>query len=159
MKAAILRAGQMVVEELDDLSPGPGQVLVEPIACGICGSDLHTVDHAHDLVAAAVAAGVTSFTADFDPDQDLVMGHELSCRITGLGAGVSGISEGDEFAAMPYLETPYWPSGAWLQQPVSWRLQLADVAQPRGASANSEWARSGAGSADRTHGCWPPCRE
>ncbi|MDG1086157.1 MAG: zinc-binding dehydrogenase [Acidimicrobiales bacterium] len=106
MKAAILRAGQMVVEELDDLSPGPGQVLVEPIACGICGSDLHTVDHAHDLVAAAVAAGVTSFTADFDPDQDLVMGHELSCCITGLGAGVSGISEGDEFAAMPYLETP-----------------------------------------------------
>jgi len=58
MRAAILRAGQMVVEDLADLTPGPGQVLVEPIACGICGSDLHTVDHAHDLVAAAVAAGV-----------------------------------------------------------------------------------------------------
>jgi len=96
----------MVVEDLDDLAPGPGQVLVQPIACGICGSDLHTVDHAHDLVAAAQAAGVESFTAGFDPDQDLVMGHELSCRVIGVGAGVTSIAEGDEFAAMPFLETP-----------------------------------------------------
>jgi len=83
-----------------------GRVLVEPIACGICGSDLHTVDHAHELVDAAVAAGVHSFTTGLDPDRDLVMGHELSCRVTGLGAGVTGLAEGDEFAAMPYLETP-----------------------------------------------------
>jgi len=96
----------MVVEDLDDLTPGPGQVLVEPIACGICGSDLHTVDHAHDLVAAAIAAGVPTFATSFDPDQDLVMGHELSCRVTGVGDGVTGIDEGAEFAAMPFLETP-----------------------------------------------------
>ena len=106
MKAAILRAGKMVVEELDDLHPGPGQVLVEPVACGICGSDLHTVDHAHDLVAAADAAGVDTFSAGFNPDEDLVMGHELAVRAIGLGTGVEGIAEGDEFAAMPFLETP-----------------------------------------------------
>ncbi len=96
----------MVVDDLDDLTPGPGQVLVEPIACGICGSDLHTVDHAHDLVAAAVAAGVDTFAKSFDPDKDVVMGHEMSVRVTGLGAGVSAIAEGDEFAAMPFLMTP-----------------------------------------------------
>lgn len=96
----------MIVEDLDDLTPGPGQVLVEPIACGICGSDLHSVDHAHELVDAAIAAGVHSFTSGLDPDKDLVMGHELSCRVTGLGAGVDGLAEGDVFAAMPYLETP-----------------------------------------------------
>jgi len=96
----------MIVDEIADLRPGPGQVLAEPIACGICGSDLHTVDHAHDLVGAAKAAGIVSFTDGFDPDQDLVMGHELSVRIIGLGKGVQGIGEGDEFAAMPMLETP-----------------------------------------------------
>jgi len=99
----------MVVEEVGDLEPGPGQVLVEPIACGICGSDLHTVDHAHELVAAGDAAGVSSFTAGFDPDQDLVMGHELSCRVIGVGAGVTAVGEGEEFAAMPFLETPSGP--------------------------------------------------
>jgi len=96
----------MVVEEIDDLTPGPGQVLVEPIACGICGSDLHTVDHAHDLVNAAEAAGVAAFVAGFDPDQDMVMGHELSVRAVGIGSGVTGIAEGESFAAMPFLETP-----------------------------------------------------
>ena len=74
----------MIVEELPDLSPGPGQVLVEPIACGICGSDLHTVDHAHDLVSAAKDAG-GGFSAQLDPDRDLVMGHEVSCRVLAVG--------------------------------------------------------------------------
>lgn len=95
----------MVVDEIPDLSPGPGQVLVEPIACGICGSDLHTVGHSHDLVRSAEAAGVASFGSGFDPDKDLVMGHELSVRILELGKDVEGLAEGDEFAAMPMLET------------------------------------------------------
>ena len=97
----------MVVEDLPDLEPGPGQVLVQPIACGICGSDLHTVGHAHDLVASAKASGIPGFTAGFDPDQDMVMGHEVSCRVIGVGAGVTGIVEGAEFAAMPSLQTPH----------------------------------------------------
>ena len=99
----------MVVDDIDDLTPGPGQLLVEPIACGICGSDLHTVDHAHDLVATAHAAGVSTFASGFDPDQDVVMGHEMSCRVIGVGADVEGVYEGGEFAAMPYLETPAGP--------------------------------------------------
>lgn len=106
MKAAILRDGAMVVEELPDLMPGPGQVLVEPIACGICGSDLHTVDHAHDLVDAAAASGVTGFVSTLDPDRDVVMGHELSCRVLAVGDRVEGVDEGGEFAAMPFLDTP-----------------------------------------------------
>ena len=113
MRAAILRNQQMVVEDLDDLTPGPGQVLVEPIACGICGSDLHTVDHAHELVAAADAAGSATFTSGFDPNRDLVMGHELSCRVIALGDGVAegygAKTEGGEFAAMPMLITPEGP--------------------------------------------------
>lgn len=104
MKAVVLRDGAMVVDEIDELTPGPGQVLVEPIACGICGSDLHTVDHAHDLVQSAVDAGIPTFS--FDPDADMVMGHELSVRVVGLGSGVDSVSEGDEMAAMPFLEIP-----------------------------------------------------
>lgn len=106
MRAAILRNRAMVVDDLPDLTPGPGQVLVEPIACGICGSDLHTVDHAHELVETAKVAGAAGFSDNFDPDRDLVMGHEVSCRVLALGAGVTGVQEGAEFAAMPFLETP-----------------------------------------------------
>lgn len=105
MKAAILRNGAMVVEELPDLSPGPGQVLIEPLACGICGSDLHTVDHAHDLIDAARAAG-GGLGAWLDPELDLVMGHEVAGRVVGLGDGVTGVAEGAVFAVMPRLLLP-----------------------------------------------------
>lgn len=95
----------MVVDDLPDLTPGPGQVLVEPIACGICGSDLHTVDHAHELVETARAAGADTFSANFDPDRDLVMGHEVSCRVLEVGAGVD-LTIDSTHVAMPFLETP-----------------------------------------------------
>ena len=101
MKAAILRNKAMVVDDIEDLVPGEGQVLVETIACGICGSDLHTVDHAHELVAASKEAGLGTF--GFDPDLDLVMGHEISVRVLETGAGVSGIAPGTAMAAMPFL--------------------------------------------------------
>lgn len=95
----------MVVDDLPDLVPTARQVLVQPIACGICGSDLHTVDHAHELVATAKAAGADSFSANFDPDRDLVMGHEVSCRVLDLGADVDTIDIDGHYVAMPFVET------------------------------------------------------
>ncbi len=94
----------MVVDDLPEPVPGPGQVLVETIACGICGSDLHTVDHADHLVDTAVEAGMGTFI--FDPGRDLVMGHELAVRAIDLGAGVEGVALDQPMAAMPSLTTP-----------------------------------------------------
>ena len=41
MKAAIFRAGDIVVGDIPEPTPSAGQVLVKTLACGICGSDLH----------------------------------------------------------------------------------------------------------------------
>ena len=103
MHAAILRAGQIVVDEVPEPTPGPGQVLVETIACGICGSDLHCRLHAHDFVAASKASGMTIF--DFDPDADVVIGHEFSARVVDRGSGVSGLATGTAVVAHPALAT------------------------------------------------------
>ena len=35
---------------MPDLVPGPGEVLVRTLACGICGSDLHALKHADKMV-------------------------------------------------------------------------------------------------------------
>ncbi|MDF3338340.1 hypothetical protein P3H80_12965 [Mycolicibacterium septicum] len=41
MKAVVAQRGSVSFETVSDAVPGPGQVLVAPPACGICGSGLH----------------------------------------------------------------------------------------------------------------------
>jgi threonine dehydrogenase-like Zn-dependent dehydrogenase len=104
MRAAVLRQGRIVVDDVPDLTPGPGQVLIETIACGICGSDLHTVDHGHAMSRTAHEVGMGPFR--FDPDRDMVMGHEISARVLALGDGPDGPAPGTAVAVMPSLTTP-----------------------------------------------------
>ena len=104
MRAAILRKGRMVVDDIADLRPAVGQVLVETIACGICGSDLHTVDHAHQLSSTSREIGLATF--DFDPDQDMVMGHEMSVRVLETGPDVTGIKPDMVMVAKSVLTLP-----------------------------------------------------
>jgi threonine dehydrogenase-like Zn-dependent dehydrogenase len=103
MKAAILRDRAIVVDDVPEPMPGPGQVLLETIACGICGSDLHCRFHGRELVAASRQAGMSIF--DFDPDRDLVMGHEFSARVLEAGEGVRGLTSGAEVVAFPVVQT------------------------------------------------------
>src|SRR6202007_940080 len=59
-------------------SPGAGEVLIRVGACGICGSDVHGYDG--------------SSGRRIPP---IVMGHEAAGRIAAVGAGVTGLAEGD----------------------------------------------------------------
>lgn len=101
MKAAILRAGQIVVDDIGELPVLPGHVLLETIACGICGSDLHARKYGHEMVEAAKATGFDLFI--FDPDADIVMGHEFSGRVLEVGIGVDGIHAGTTVVAHPIV--------------------------------------------------------
>lgn len=101
MRAAIARRGQMVVEEVPEPVPGPGDALVEVKACGICGSDLHTLHHADSLLAVAELGGNES---TFDPNADFVMGHEFSAEVVELGPDTDGApaAVGDLVVSMPF---------------------------------------------------------
>src|SRR5206468_10681477 len=57
MRAAVMRKHQLVVADLPLPAPGPGEVLVKTLACGICGSDLHALKHAEKFVEAGRRAG------------------------------------------------------------------------------------------------------
>jgi threonine dehydrogenase-like Zn-dependent dehydrogenase len=78
----------MLVDEVTDPVPGPGQVLARTLACGICGSDLHAVKHLGQI--AQLQAGRPSGGEQLSVDRDIVMGHEFAAEIVELGPDTEG---------------------------------------------------------------------
>ncbi len=102
VRAVVARKRRLVVDEIDDLVPGPGDVLVAVRACGICGSDLHTLDHSEHLAEVGAAMGAD---LAFDPNADYVLGHEWSAEVLELGSdtGDASVQPGDLVVSVPYL--------------------------------------------------------
>ncbi len=91
MKALVKKAkgpGNMALLDVEEPSPGPGQVKIEIAHAGICGTDVH------------IASG--DFFHYFPP---LVLGHEFSGRVAEIGPGVEGIVPGARVTAEPTKST------------------------------------------------------
>src|SRR6188474_3517535 len=85
MRAAVLEefGEPLVVQEVDLADPGPGEVLVRLVACGVCHTDLYT------------ASGV-------DPSgyAPTVLGHEGAGVVEQVGEGVTSVSAGDHVVTL-----------------------------------------------------------
>lgn len=64
--------------------PGPGELLIEVAACGVCRTDLHVID------------------GDIAAHVPVVPGHEIVGRVIALGEGVTGWRLGER-AGVPWL--------------------------------------------------------
>ncbi|MEZ5742317.1 MAG: alcohol dehydrogenase catalytic domain-containing protein [Sphingomonadaceae bacterium] len=86
MKAAIYPGGGKapVIEDLPDPKPGAGEVLLKVHRCGICGTDL------------SMTKGEM-----FDFGENVQFGHEYAGEIVELGAGVEGLTKGQNVAVNP----------------------------------------------------------
>ena len=80
MRATVMRDFGLVVDTLPDPVPGPGEVLVRTLACGICGSDLHALKHARTF-----AQNMSGTSMGMDLSRDVVMGHEYCAEIVDYG--------------------------------------------------------------------------
>ena len=86
MKAAVITGiGQISVETVPDPTCGPKDVIVQVIASGICGTDLHILQ------------------GEFAPSLPIIPGHEFSGIITEIGKEVKGFKVGDKVAVDPSL--------------------------------------------------------
>jgi len=100
MKAAVLRESGQPLEIMDvpTPKPGPGEVVVQVVGCGMCHTDLHYLDH-----------GVPTFKSP-----PIVLGHEAAGTVAAVGEGVTTASEGDRVlipAVLSCGRCPYCRAG------------------------------------------------
>jgi len=80
------RPGKVSIQQVDDPTPGPREVLVRVDACGICGTDIHLLDGDSPLAR-----------------YPLIPGHEFSGEVVAVGAEVEHLRVGDFVAVDPNL--------------------------------------------------------
>ncbi len=77
---AVLAASKgesVIVEEINVPDPGPGEVVVDVAACGVCHTDLHYRDGA------------------INDDFPFLLGHEAAGTVDSVGEGVTSVASGD----------------------------------------------------------------
>lgn len=74
--------GDVEIQEIDEPTPGPNQVLIQVKAAGVCGSDLHMWRESHS----------------WEIKLPLVLGHEFCGVVLEVGQNVTGFQPGDRVA-------------------------------------------------------------
>jgi threonine dehydrogenase-like Zn-dependent dehydrogenase len=89
-----VRTKRFEVREVPRPVPGPGQVLVEVRAAGICLSDVHLIDG--------------SLNPLFLQGDEVTLGHEVAGVVAELGGDVTGCAEGDRVTLQAGEEVDGW---------------------------------------------------
>jgi len=105
MRAVVALGGRLTCEEVADPEPGPGQVLVRTLCCGICGTDLHALNHLRLAGEGQGAAG--GFGAGIDPKRGVVFGHEFAAELLDYGPRTERrLRRGARLVSMPFIAAP-----------------------------------------------------
>lgn len=105
MRAVVRRNKQLVCDEIGELTPAQGQVLVKTLACGICGSDLHALTHMEHMIELGRRGG--GGDNGFDPSADTVFGHEFCAEVLEFGPGTTrALKAGARVVSIPVTLTP-----------------------------------------------------
>lgn len=83
---SVLEPHKLGIDQRDALPPGEGEVAIQVIRAGICGSDMHILHGSNPFVT-----------------YPRIIGHEFAGVITALGRGVSHLAIGDHVVADPVI--------------------------------------------------------
>jgi threonine dehydrogenase-like Zn-dependent dehydrogenase len=97
MRAVIRRNGGLVVDEVALPAPGAGQIVCRTLVCGICGSDLHALDHYDHMIDLTERLGGAS---QMLKGADTVFGHEFCCEVLETSGAFKA---GDRVVSIPGL--------------------------------------------------------
>ena len=101
MKAVVCRGAQLDVADIPGIQPGHGQVLLNVVRCGICGSDIHARHHCDELADVLSEIGYGDFMRS---DQRVVFGHEFCGEVAEYGPGCrKRTATGSHVVALPLI--------------------------------------------------------
>ncbi|MHA3704003.1 zinc-binding dehydrogenase [Jatrophihabitans sp. YIM 134969] len=101
MRATTCTDGVFEVVERPDPVPGPGQVVLDVHACGICGSDLHARAHADEFAATVAEVGYDGMFRSHEP---VVLGHEFTGVVVEHGPRTRGLhAPGSRVVSFPLV--------------------------------------------------------
>jgi D-arabinitol dehydrogenase (NADP+) len=83
--ARIVAPGRPEVVNVADPVPGPGEVLMEVAAAGVCGTDIHI------------------YRGEYEATYPIIPGHEFSGTVAAVGEGVVNFHPGDRVTADPNI--------------------------------------------------------
>ena len=86
MKSVVIeRPNEISVLERDVPEPGPGQLMIQVLASGICGTDLHI------------------YRGEYMGNYPVIPGHEFSGVVAATGSGITRFQVGDRVAIEPNI--------------------------------------------------------
>jgi threonine dehydrogenase-like Zn-dependent dehydrogenase len=101
VNGVICKQAKLTVAERPTPAPGKGQVLIEVLRCGICGSDLHARHHCDELAAVTAEIG---YDGAMRSDQEVILGHEFCGTVSEHGPGCrKSVAGGSHVVAFPLL--------------------------------------------------------
>lgn len=106
MRAVVRRNKQLVCADIEELTPGPGQVLAKTLCCGICGSDLHALHSFEHMLELGQRSGGGGVGGGIDPSADIVFGHEFCAEILDHGpSSAKTLKAGTRVVTVPVMMT------------------------------------------------------
>src|SRR5256885_2821793 len=101
MRAVVCQNAELDVVDAPEPTPARGQVRLEVVRCGICGSDLHARHGIDEWADLADRAGYHRFGRSSEP---LVFGHEFSGSLAEYGPGCRRkVPTGTPVVALPLI--------------------------------------------------------
>jgi threonine dehydrogenase-like Zn-dependent dehydrogenase len=104
MRAVVCQNAELDVVDVPDPEPARGQVRLEVVRCGICGSDLHARHGIDSWAELTERLGYDRFGRSHQP---LVFGHEFSGVVAEHGPGTrKDVPAGAPVVALPLIRGP-----------------------------------------------------
>jgi threonine dehydrogenase-like Zn-dependent dehydrogenase len=101
MRAVVCSNAELTVAERPEPVPGRGQVRIEVLRCGICGSDLHARHGCDEWAEMAARTGYDRFARS---NEEIVFGHEFCGEVVEHGPHCrKGTPAGTRVVALPLL--------------------------------------------------------